>query len=250
MRSFSLAWQFLTIFPWRVSPGEVRPVLLGRSMGFYPIIGLILGLILWGAFLLSAMVFPRSLTDGLMILLLVLCTGGLHLDGLADSCDGLALGKTAEERLAIMKDHRIGAFGVLGLILVLGIKFLALDALPAPSVGKAWMVVLAVSRWSMVQLTYFMPYARKEGGLGSVFKENIKTGVFTGATVFTLASSVLLLGWQGAVIMAMASLSALGIQLFFGKKIGGFTGDILGAANELNETVGLLVLAAILSVGV
>lgn len=246
MTGFSLAWQFLTIFPWKGKAGEARPDLLGRSMAFYPIIGLIIGLILWGAFLLFSRVFPRPLADGLTILFLVIITGALHLDGLADTCDGLALGRTPEERRRIMKDHRVGTFGALGLILILGIKFLGLGALPGPWVGKALMVVLAVSRWSMVKLAYFMPYARKEGGLGLVFKEHLKARAFAAATGFTLAGSVLLLGWRGIAVMLAVGIFSLGLRHFFEKKVDGFTGDVLGGANELNEVLGLLVLAAIL----
>ena len=174
MNRFSLAWQFLTILPGRRKKGAADPQLLGPSMACYPLVGFFLGLILWILFWFLTWMFPRSLADGLLLFLLVLLTGALHLDGLADTLDGLAHGKTAEERLQIMKDHRVGAFGVIGLILILGIKFLALNSLPKQVAIQGLLMALTLSRFSMVQLLYRSPYARKEGGLGSVFKEQLK----------------------------------------------------------------------------
>jgi len=172
MTRFFLAWQFLTVLPgWRFK-GEADPRLLGPSMACYPLIGLLLGLVLWISFWFLVWVFPKSLADGLLLLLLVLLTGAFHLDGLADTLDGLAHGRTPEERMQIMKDHRVGAFGVIGLILILGIKFLALNSLTGQTAIQGLVAALALSRYSMVQMLYRSPYARKEGGLGLTFKEN------------------------------------------------------------------------------
>ena len=102
MTRFSLAWQFLTVLPWVKGKGEADPRLFGPSMACYPLIGLLLGLILWIPFWFLVWVFPRSLADGLLLLLLVLLTGAFHLDGLADTLDGLAHGKSPEEENA---DH-------------------------------------------------------------------------------------------------------------------------------------------------
>ena len=136
MTSFFLAWQFLTILPgWR-SEQEVSPYLLGRSTAFYPLVGLLLGLILWASYWVFSLAFSRTVCDGLVLLVLVLVTGAFHLDGMADTLDGMAAGKSTEERLLIMKDHRVGTFGVVGLILILGIKFLALNSLPDEILGS------------------------------------------------------------------------------------------------------------------
>ena len=243
MTSFGLAWQFLTIFPWKMGGQDMKPSLLGKSMAFYPLVGLLLGLMLAGAFWLLARIFPKPLADGLIILLLALFTGALHLDGLADSLDGLALGKAPEERLRIMKDHRVGTFGAVGLILVLGIKYLAIDSLAEDFLFRGLPVALVQSRWSMVQLTYRMPYARKEGGLGLVFKENLQRSDWFVATLMTLVFSFICLSFRGILIFLGIAAFTWGIQFFFQRRIGGFTGDILGAANELNETLVLLLLA-------
>lgn len=245
MTSFLLAWRFLTILPGGRKDADISPRALGRSMSYYPLVGLFLGVILWVADGLFSHAFPRTLCDGLIILLLVILTGALHLDGLADTLDGMAAGKSAGERLQIMRDHRVGAFGVVGLILALGVKFLALNSLPEEIIGKTLLVALVLSRWSMVQLTYRTPYARPEGGLGKIFKENVKKREMVIATASSLVVSVFLLRFWGAVLWLAVGVSALGIQLFFQKKIGGFTGDILGAANEIHEILVLLMVAGI-----
>jgi adenosylcobinamide-GDP ribazoletransferase len=245
MTSFLLAWRFLTILPGGKRDADPSPRDLGRSMACYPLVGLLLGILLWGAYWLFSRAFPRTLCDGLILLLLVIITGALHLDGLADTLDGLAAGKSATERLQIMRDHRVGTFGAVGLILILGIKFLALNSLPEEIVGKTLLATLVLSRWSMVQLTYRTPYARPEGGLGKAFKDNVGKREMWIATASSLVIAVFLLRFWGAVLWLAVGVSALGIQLFFQKKIGGVTGDILGAADEVHE-----ILVLIMGVGI
>jgi adenosylcobinamide-GDP ribazoletransferase len=245
MTSFLLAWRFLTILPGGKSDVNPSPRDLGRSMACYPLVGLLLGVLLWGAYWLFSHAFPRTLCDGLILLLWVIITGAFHLDGLADTLDGLAAGKSATERLQIMRDHRVGTFGAVGLILILGIKFLALNSLPEEIIGKTLLVTLVLSRWSMVQLTYRAPYARPEGGLGKAFKDNVGKREMWIATASSLVIAVFLLRFWGAVLWLAVGVSALGIQLFFQKKIGGVTGDILGAADEVHE-----ILVLIMGVGI
>jgi len=249
MSSFPIAWQFLTILPWGKNFREITPRLLGQSMAFYPVVGLLLGLILWVAYWIFSLVFPRTLSDGLILILLVLLTGALHLDGLADTLDGLAGGKSPEERLQIMKDHRVGAFGVIGLISVLGIKFLALNSLPGDAVARALAMALILSRWSMVQLTYLAPYARREGGLGLAFKENVRKREMAIATTLSLILSLVLYRFWGAILWLIVGFFTLLIQAFFEKRIRGITGDVLGASNETNETLTLILVSGMIHTG-
>ncbi len=150
-----------------------------------------------------------------------------------------------QDRLLIMKDHRVGTFGVVGLILVLGIKFLALNSLPEEVAGKSLAAALILGRWSMVQLIYRSSYARPEGGLGKVFKENLGKREMIVATATSLLFSVLLLRSWGALLWLAIGVFTLGIQEFFQRRIGGVTGDVLGAANEVNESLTLLIMAGI-----
>jgi adenosylcobinamide-GDP ribazoletransferase len=245
MTSFFLAWRFLTILPGGGSEGETSPRLLGRSMGFYPLVGLLLGMILWAAYWMLSAAFSRTVCDGLVLLLLVLITGAFHLDGLADSLDGMAAGKSAQERLLIMRDHRVGTFGVVGLLSVLGIKFLALNSLPEEVLGKSLAVALVLGRWSMVELIYRAPYARPEGGLGRVFKENVKRREMILAGATSLILSVLLLRFWGALLWLAVTVFTLGIQFLFLRRLGGVTGDVLGASNEVNEVLVLILTSGI-----
>lgn len=243
MTGFFLAWQFLTILPGGRRGGEATPESLARSTGFYPLVGLVLGLILWGVYSGFSLVFPRTLCDGLVILVLVIMTGAFHLDGMADTLDGMAAGRSPEERLRIMRDHRVGSFGAVGLIMVLGMKFLALSSLPEEIMGKSLIAALVLSRWSMVQLIYRSPYARPEGGLGKVFKENIRKREMVLASASSLIFAVFLFRFWGALFWLGIGLFTLGIQAFFYKKIGGVTGDVLGGANEVNELLALLLIS-------
>jgi adenosylcobinamide-GDP ribazoletransferase len=243
MTSFFLAWQFLTILPGGRRDREASPRLLGRSMAFYPLVGFLLGLVLWAASWAFSLAFPRAVGDGLVILLLVLFTGALHLDGLADTLDGMAVGRSAEERLLIMKDHRVWTFGAVALTMGLGIKFLALNSLPGAIEGKSLAAAMILGRWSMVQLIYRAPYARPEGGLGKVFKENVKSREMILAGLTSLIFAVLLFQSLGFFLWLIIGVFTLGIQAWFRRKIGGVTGDVLGAANEMNEILALLLIS-------
>jgi adenosylcobinamide-GDP ribazoletransferase len=243
MNSFFLAWKFLTILPGWGGKGAIDPQRLGPSMAYYPLVGFFLGLILWIFFWFLTWMFPRNLADGLLLFLLVVLTGALHLDGLADTLDGLAHGRSAEERLQIMKDHQVGAFGVIGLILILGIKFLALNSLPKQIAIKGLLLAVTLGRFSMVQLLYGSPYARKNGGLGLSFKEQLGKKEMILSAIFALAISFFLLRGGGFILWGAVCLSTFLLGKFFTRKIGGVTGDILGAGNEINETLILIMVA-------
>jgi adenosylcobinamide-GDP ribazoletransferase len=132
--------------------------------------------------------------------------------------------------------------------MILGIKFLALNSLPDEILGKSLAAALVLSRWSMVQLIYRAPYARPEGGLGKVFKENVKRREMILATATSLILAVLLLRLWGALLWLIIGVFTLGIQALFKRKIGGVTGDVLGAANEVNEVLVLLLISGIFRV--
>ncbi len=247
MNGFSLAWQFLTILPWR--RGEPQPGAMGRSLAFYPMIGLLLGLILWAFFWLASLALPRGICAGLTVLLSVVLTGALHSDGLADTLDGLAFGRTAEERLQIMRDHRVGAFGVLGLIFVLGLKFVALDSLPAGAVGRSLLAALVLGRWSMVHLLYRSPYARPEG-LGRAFKDTLRKRELVAAGITSLIFLFACFHFWGIILWLCSGIFAACFQAFFEKRIGGVTGDVLGASNEANEVLALILISGITNVDI
>jgi adenosylcobinamide-GDP ribazoletransferase len=233
--TFPLALTFLTCLPWRWT-GPAGPQDLARSMFWFPWVGALLGLGYWAAWTILLKYLPGP---AVLLALTVAATAGLHLDGLADTFDGLGGGRDAAERLRIMKDSRLGTFGAAALILVLLLKFAFLTALADKGAGGAWAIFLfpVLSRWGMVALAYLSPYARPEGGLGQAMTEGVTPGVLAGATVSALVLAGFTFGWQGPVIQAGAALAAWGLSRFCRKKLGGITGDTLGAANEILETL-------------
>jgi adenosylcobinamide-GDP ribazoletransferase len=250
VNSFILAWQFLTILPWPKSRDRGDPRDFGRSMAYFPAVGFILGVILWGGGRVFGALFPQAVADGLVIFLLVILTGAFHLDGLADTLDGLAFGRSPERRLQIMKEHAVGSFGVVGLILVLGLKYTAYHSLPAAWAGPGITAALMLGRGSMVQVLSRSPYARPEGGLGKIFKEHLGTRELVVSGALSLVFSLFFFRIWGFFLWLATAFFSWGWGIYFRKKIGGVTGDVLGAASELNETLTLLLLSGLLSRGV
>jgi len=202
----------------------------------------VIGLLLALGFYLLSFLFPSPLVLWLIIGLLALLTRGLHLDGLADTLDGLAAGGTKEKILEVMRDSRIGAFGVIGLILLIGAKYLALDQISTSSIYYSLILMAVVGRNAMVLVCYRSPYARFSEGLAKPFLENLRTREVLISSALTFGIAFLLIGVKGIAISFGIGLFSLGYRLFFLKKLGGVTGDILGAANELAELLCLLLL--------
>jgi adenosylcobinamide-GDP ribazoletransferase len=241
MRDFFQALSFLTILPvGKILPSEEKE--LARSMAFFPLVGLVIGLLLALGYYLLSFLFPKPLVLWLTIGLLAFLTRGLHLDGFADTMDGLASGGTREKILEVMRDSRIGAFGVISLILLIGSKYLALDQIPNPSIPYSLLLMTVMGRNSMVLVCYRSPYARFGEGLGKSFTENLRTRETAFSLVSAFGIALLLMGVKGILVFLGICLFSLGYRFFFVKKLGGVTGDILGAANELTELLCLLIL--------
>jgi adenosylcobinamide-GDP ribazoletransferase len=232
--TFPLALTFLTKLPWPWR-GEAAPADLARAMFWFPWVGAILGLIFLGAWEGLARVLPPPAVAALLVCLSVLVTGGLHLDGLADTVDGLGGGHTPEERRRIMKDSRVGAFGVLGLIVALLVKFAFFLAAGEQGLRAGFVLFPVLSRWGMVHLAYLSDYARPEGGLGQAMTSGVSEKVAAGAAFSALGLAVLLTGFQGLALMAGAAGLVWLAGRYFRRTLGGVTGDVLGAVNEILE---------------
>lgn len=239
MKTFLQAFSFLTILPVG-HPSLSEGKELAGSMAFFPLVGLIIGLLLAVGHYLFSFLFSQPLALWLTIGLLALLTRGLHLDGFADTVDGLGSGGSREKILEVMRDSRIGAFGVIGLILLIGAKYFALDQLPRTSVPYALILMTVMGRNAMVLVCYRSPYARSGGGLAKPFTENlgVREIILSLATAFGIA--LLMMGIHGVGVFVGIGLLSLGYRYFFIKKLGGVTGDILGGANELAELLCLL----------
>jgi adenosylcobinamide-GDP ribazoletransferase len=241
MKDFLQALSFLTILPFgKISPSEDKE--LARSMAFFPLAGLVIGLLLAIGYCLLSLILPKPVTLWLTIGLLALLTRGLHLDGFADTIDGLACGGPKEKILEVMRDSRIGAFGVISLIFLIGAKYLALDKISPQSIPYSLMLMAVMGRNSMVLVCYRSPYARSDEGLGKPFTENLGSREIVLASASAFGIALLLMGVKGVSVFLGMGIFSLGYRAFFIKKLGGVTGDILGAADELAELLCLLLL--------
>ena len=243
---FLAALQFLTTIP---IPGrrEVSPEELGRSAGYFPVVGLIIGLILVGLNWLFGLILPSAVVNALLIVSLVVISGALHLDGFVDTCDGIAGHKPTEDRWQVMHDSRVGGFGIVGVVLLLLVKYVSLNSIPEPLLMIALVLMPVISRWAMVYAVFAYPYA-KPSDLGKVFKQGASWPRFTMATLIALAVVValaLLAGLAIIFIMFLTWVMTVAMAAYFKSKFSGLTGDTYGAINELAE-VGVLIFITLL----
>ena len=238
MKAFIAAVQFLTIVP-LAKDLRVPDETLSNSIAYFPLVGFLIGMLLSLCSGAMELFLPTQVGCILIIALLIILTGGIHLDGLVDALDGLAGGGGRERMLEIMRDSRIGAIGVIGVVVLLLIKYITLTNLPRGLLWKSLMLMPVVGRWSMAQICYFSRYARENGtGRPFVNPASRKGGIF--AAILTLTLLTIFLGLKGVVIGILLSLFTHGFKAFFHRKIGGVTGDVIGAANELAEVLFLL----------
>jgi adenosylcobinamide-GDP ribazoletransferase len=209
------------------------------------VVGIIIGAILAGLNYLLGLLLPPSVVNVLLVVAVVVISGALHLDGLVDTCDGLAGIKTPEERWQVMHDSRAGAFGIIGAGLLLLVKYISLNSVP-PGLMTITLVLMPVaSRWAMVYAVFAYPYARPSG-LGKVFKQGANWQRLAMATAVTLAVAVGLFRLAGLAIMFATWVIVLAVASYLKRKFAGLTGDTYGAINEVAE-VGVLILISLLA---
>ncbi|MBI3187406.1 MAG: adenosylcobinamide-GDP ribazoletransferase [Gammaproteobacteria bacterium] len=231
MKSFLLALQFLTRIPLRINVGD-DPALAGRSLLWYPLVGGLMGVVLYGIAVLMANQ-SELLTASIILIIWVLITGGLHPDGLVDSADAWAGGYGDKEKtLAIMKDPHVGSFAVVMLVLVLILKFAALGEL-AKSDNLIYLIIAPMlARSAAVFLFLTTPYVR-QNGLGSNMALHLP---HTSAIIVLLLFVVPVIILQCIAVVA-AILVLAGLRYLMLKRIGGMTGDTIGASIEIVEVV-------------
>jgi adenosylcobinamide-GDP ribazoletransferase len=256
---FFTAAQFLTRLP---TPAlrDFDPSSLSRSLRYFPLVGVLVGLINVAVWWLASLRLPASVSIGLMLAASAVLTGALHEDGFADACDGFGAGNTPGRVLAIMKDSRIGAYGAIGISLMLGLKWTVLAALPLALFPLIVIAAHSMSRWCAIGLIWRLAYVRTDSegkaksfagrlsGFGWTLSGLIGIAGFAplafawlrwsgaGAAPGAIAlSAAVLLG--GAVAAAFVALFA---AVYFRRRLGGYTGDCLGAAQQLAELAFLL----------
>ena len=244
LRLIGVALQFLTRVPVRVG---FDPLWLNQSARHFPLVGAFVGavgaLVLWAAGLL----FPHAVAVLLSMAATVLLTGAFHEDGLADTCDALGGAVSRERALEIMKDSRIGTYGAVGLLLVLGLKATTLAALPLWWAMAALLLAHTVSRTTAVALIRFLPYAGDVSqAKAKPLAERISGVGLLVALGWSLGLGLALVAWHPrwwpmvVTSWAIAALGAWACGRWFMRRLGGITGDALGATQQLTELLLLL----------
>ena len=266
MNGLRSAIGFLTILPLAPSGG---PASMASARGWFPLVGLLLGTVLASIDVITLLVlgadfpgrsrgtvtyFPIStilLWSILLVVTMVVLTRALHLDGFMDSWDALLGGFDRERRMAILRDPNVGAFAVVGVICLLLVKVAAMIGLPTTGADRLPVLLLfpCLSRWAMLLTMELYPYVRSNG-IGTAFFDGgqgrFRWQLILGF-VFTLVVSVTLAGMVGLVLLAAACAVAWGIGAWATRLLGGVTGDIYGAVNELTEVVVLLMVLMLMA---
>ncbi|MBU2541166.1 MAG: adenosylcobinamide-GDP ribazoletransferase [Candidatus Omnitrophica bacterium] len=237
MKRFLIALQFLTTLPIKIK-SEIKNEDFGKSLLYFPIVGMLIGLLL--SLILSLFNFLPHLVLGVFILLAsFIITGGIHLDGFADTCDGFYGSKPKKKILEIMRDSRVGTMGVTGLVCLLLLKFALIVNTPKDMLWKLLIMMTAFARLSQVLACYTSGYARQEGKAKYFIEYALKKDAVIGA-LFTLSLFLWLMQIKGvALFLIPIPLIFLFIN-YIKKRINGMTGDTIGAVSELAEVSILL----------
>jgi adenosylcobinamide-GDP ribazoletransferase len=243
MKPFIAALRFLTILPLPAG-GDGEETHLGKSLSAFPVVGLLIGLAAAGLDATLIRVFPPLVAAALLVIALIAVSGGLHLDGLADTADGFFSSRPRERILEIMRDSRTGPMGVAALVCVVSLKIAAVASIGAQARWAAIVMMPLAGRCALVILLALLPYARSEGGLATIFHENRSKFLAVWAVAILALVGWLWAGPAGLVMAAVAVAGMLAFAALTHAKIGGLTGDTLGAACEIIELLPALVAAA------
>jgi len=239
MKSFLLALQFLTTLPFgrSLSTEENR---FAASIGWFPAVGLLIGGVQWSlAILLQKAHVPLEWMSLLILIANLWITGGLHLDGVADTIEGFAAGRDPVSRLRIMKDTRVGVFAIAAIFITLYAKIHAISFVISSHHSSGLLTAPMISRTMLVWLCAILPYAREEG-TGKAFAGSRWTFHLLPALATCLLTVLLVQGVHGLLSIVIAVAITCLFSLYCYRKIGGFTGDTLGFLNELVEISSLI----------
>jgi len=238
--SFLLALQFLTIIPIRIKQINNRAFIF--SMAWFPLIGLIIGLLLVSIeYTFRFFNFPAFTIDVITIISLIIITGGMHLDGLSDTFDALLSHKPKEEMLRIMRDSHAGVMGILAIIIVILLKISFLYALNFSLKPLALILMCTLSRWSIVLSIYSFPYARTEGK-AKAYIEGVNLKILSLATATAVIITYFTFKINGSIILLLTGFVVFLLGRSLCRKIKGITGDTLGATNEIIEVIVLFII--------
>ena len=241
LKLFLLALSFYTRLP---HPQTLDYKQLHQAAVYLPMIGWLVGSICAAVFYLADLLWPQTTAVILALITGILTTGALHEDGFADVCDGFGGGMGKQRILDIMKDSHIGVYGVLGLLLMLSLKISTLNTMPVAAVPLVLLVGHSISRWSPLLLMHGYTYAREQDSkaLGAIYKPNRQELAF--AAVIALLPLVLLPALCTLAIIPVL-LATVFLGRYFHRHIAGYTGDCLGASQQLAETIFYLSVSAL-----
>jgi len=215
---------------------------LSKSSIFFPLVGILIGLILVAVdILLKWLSFDTLLSNGIILTVWVFLSGGLHMEGFADMVDGFSGGKNQQEIIRIMKDSAIGAKGAIALILLILLKFLLLNSLPLSIRMEALLLAPVMGRWSMVLSGYLGKPASSDNTLSQMFSLYLGKLEIILATLFTLVIAFYLLSYQSLYFMGFSAFISYLMVYYSVTKMQGICGDVIGAINEITE-VGVLLI--------
>lgn len=253
LRLFFIAVQFFTRLPIPRWVGFEQEWLHHASR-YFPLVGIVVGAIAAGVYAAAALVLPAPVAAVLSTAATIYATGAFHEDGFADTCDGLGGGMTRERVLEIMKDSRVGAYGAIGVVCMLGAKCSTLAMLPPSSAIGALLLAHPLSRLAATSLIWRMEYARAEGK-AKPLAERMTTAEFAIASATVAIAAAVLLITNALDLRALLAAVVAGFAATwwlarkFARRIGGYTGDCLGAVQQLAEAVIYLAVLATLGHG-
>lgn len=242
-RDARVAGAFLTRLPFRDESAD-EPGALARAARAFPLVGLAVGLVQAAVLSLAGALGLPALAQALLALAAAAAvTGALHEDGLADTADGFGAGATREEKLAVMRDSRIGAYGVLALVFAIGLKVAAIASLSEDAMAAALVAAAALSRGAIVPVMGALAPARSDGLAAAAGRPDRESAV-TASLLGALFALFFLGPGAGFAAVAASAAAAAGVALLARRQIGGATGDVLGAVQQAAETAALLAAAA------
>ena len=246
VNEFITALQFLTRLRWVREP-DCDSRTFGRSVRFFTLVGIFAGALLALAALLTDGWMPGTVRSTLLLILAVGVTGGLHCDGLMDTADGVMSGRSRERMLEIMKDSRVGAFGVIAVVLLLLGKWSLLHDMPNSLLPYALVSMMALGRLAMTAAILFFPYARPEG-MGKAFADYADKSSLVAAGMALAGMLLVFYCFAGMFTVCITLAAAVAAMLFvfwsgrrLTRSLGGLTGDTYGAVTELSEVLVLAV---------
>lgn len=237
---YLVAQMFLTRVP---TPATVKwsEDELAASTPYFPAVGIVVGLVASSAYFIGYIGWGPNLAALFAIAAGILATGAFHEDGLADSADGIGGSFDIEKKLAIMRDSRVGTYGSVALILVVLAKVLVLTPVEAIRVPAILITAHVVARWSSLPMIYDNNYVREQGS-GKPFAATVTRHRLIAASVFTLLCVIVCVQLQAVSVILIAILAVLVSRWYLHRKLGGITGDVLGAVNSITELLVYMIL--------